>query len=148
MKDAYDESREAFAKYAAMDAPGVPEDPLSALQVRLARWQTTNIGLTMSDRDAMGVSEEVGELATAVLALAATSGRISHLILKSNEKIRQLGDETTARKAVADAIADQLIFLTQLATTLRLDLGTLYEKTAEQVMLRDFKRFPKNGLKE
>lgn len=85
-----------FETYAALDAPCLPNGELSALQVRLWRWQVEQFGAP-DDRDlVLGIIEECGELAEAEI---------------------QLEQE--------DAVGDILIYATQLCTNLRLDAGTI-----------------------
>ncbi len=139
----YEASRAVFDSYCAMDEPELPETITSALQVRLYRWRIEQFGLTGDNT--MGVVEELGELAEAFLSLTVGAGKLAHMRLKSLQNIRGFGDRNVARKAAADAIADILVFLTQLATDMRLDLWTIYRMTAEEVMQRDFKADPVTG---
>jgi NTP pyrophosphatase (non-canonical NTP hydrolase) len=141
----YEEARLAFDGYAAMDAPGLPEDRDSALQVRLARWQTAQFGAAPNHQPVLGMTEELGELAEAVLALMAAQGRVSHATLKAEQRIRGFGDQDKVRAFIADAIADYDIFAEQLCTAMRLDRGALKRATAEKVLKRNWKADPKTG---
>lgn len=118
------QARIAFDEYAAMDEPELPEDPLSALQVRLARWQNLNFGPATAEQLALGVAEEAGELC--------------HAVLKRSQRIRGMGDPVAFRFAAGDALADVTIYAMQMATLQRMDLGTLLRATAEVVMQRDW----------
>jgi NTP pyrophosphatase (non-canonical NTP hydrolase) len=140
-------ARETFDAYAGMDAPDLPADPMSALQVRLARWQNTRFPISKSETEmTAGISEEIGEFAGALgefiqpladfVALVAAGGRVNHAALKHEQKIRGMGDREAYRRAAADAVADILIYATNLATGLRLDIGVLFRSTAEFVMRR------------
>jgi hypothetical protein len=99
MNDAeiYEEARAAFEKFAAMGPPYLPGDPLSALQVQLCRWQSSQFGVPDIIDLVAGVIEEVGEFIEA---------------------------DTTPLEE--DAIADALIFASQLATLIRCDFSTLW----------------------
>lgn len=95
--DLYQAARAAFAEYAAANAPHLPPDPLSALQVRLARWEAVQFSYQPPWTAVLGVCEEIGELEEADIDIA---------------KLR-------------DAVADTMIFATQLCTAYRLDFGTI-----------------------
>lgn len=148
-QDACIAARAAFDAYAGLDEPAVPPDRISALQVRLARWQALNFGAGKAAHLALGVNEEVGELVVALAimmaagmttaGLVSSAGDLSHAVLKSEQRIRGLDDAEVARAAVADALGDILVFATQLATVMRLDVGVLFERTAEHVMRRSWK---------
>lgn len=116
----------AFNEYAGMDAPHVPTDPFSALQVRMARWQARNFGYQPIEREVLGVSEEAGELA--------------HAVLKGLQGIRGMDDREAYRAKAADALADIAIYSMQVATSLRIDYGTIIQATAEKVLERDWKK--------
>lgn len=92
----YQKSREQFNSYAALDAPHLPPEHLSALQVRLTRWCNTQFGPQHSTIFALGICEEIGEFA-----------------------------EATERHDIIDAVGDVLVWATQLATNCRLDFGVL-----------------------
>ena len=124
-------AREVFNSYAAMDAPELPEDPQSRLQVELTRWQTKNFGGANPMQMLAGVVEEVGEIA--------------HALLKNDQRVRGFDDDEKFREAAGDAVADAVIFLQQLCTLLRLDFGTLVRLTATEVMQRDWKENPTNA---
>lgn len=139
----FEKARVRFSEYQAMDKPKLPTDQqinMSALQVDLCRWHHRNFDRDRDADHALGISEEVGELTEALLGLMAASGRISHAVLKNSQGIRGMGDEAQYRAAIADAVADSQIFATQLCTLLRIDFGTLYKETAEEVMKREWKK--------
>jgi hypothetical protein len=98
--DVYDLATARFNAYAGMDAPELPEDSLSAIQVRLHRWQVQNFGWQPSWTMVLGITEEVSELVDAPDA-----------------------DKLT------DAVGDIMVFSTQLCTDSRLDFGTLLRNT-------------------
>ena len=59
-------SRAAFELWAHLDAPHLPADPIDAMQLRLARWQSRNFAETGDALIALGIGEECGELSQAV----------------------------------------------------------------------------------
>lgn len=134
----YNRARAAFDAYCA-ETEGGP------LQARLARWSNHNFPGSTRVQKALGVAEELGELAEAFIGLTASAGRLSHAVLKTDQGIRGFDDRDTARAAVADAAADIVIFLMQVCTCFRIDLVTLVEAEAERVMRRDWKTHPDNG---
>jgi len=81
----------------------------------------------------VGAVEEMGELARA--------------ILKNAQGIRGFDDKKKFLESAGDAIADILVYLTQLATSLRLDIGLLFYETAKVVMNRDWTKHPKDADK-
>lgn len=113
--------------------------PAATLQRELASWQRENFGeqrhVKRPDLLLMfcGMVEELGELA--------------HAILKYEQGIRGL-DEDTFKHDAADALADGRVFGTQFATGIGICEQTNFEETARNVMRRDWKRYPKNGLTE
>lgn len=143
-KDVYTLARQAFNEYAAMDAPDLPLNPQQALQVMLHRWLVRNIKDTVAVNitSAMGLGEELGEMALAVLKLAAAIGRIQHANLKASQGLRGFDDKDKLRREVLDAGCDVSIFLMQQFTTQRLDFWTAVHGTAEQVLKRDWKLRP------
>ena len=132
-------ARAAFNRYASLDAPLLPshaaDNPdqlwLADLQVELARWQHSNFGIASDEQLALGVAEEAGELA--------------HAVLKHSQRIRGLADQDTYREQAGDAIADAVIYAMQLATALRLDFAVLLHETARKVMDRKWREHPEHG---
>jgi NTP pyrophosphatase (non-canonical NTP hydrolase) len=115
-------SRDHFDRFVISTEPH-PID-FSTLQARLSAWQVRNFGAQSPSEMALGVAEESGELARAVL--------------KNLQKIRGYGDPKKFLQAAGDALADIAIYSINLATILRLDYGTLVRETAEAVMRRDW----------
>lgn len=124
MTGAIKDARESFAAYAGMDAPELPGEEMSALQVKLARWQSRNFGGARLEQVALGVAEEAGELC--------------HSILKHSQGIRGMEGTDALREKAGDAIADCAIYLIQAATLLRLDFSELVLNVAADVMERDW----------
>lgn len=99
----FNSSRSAFDSYAAMDGPDVPSSAGEALQVRLARWQNREFGPTPDERIALGIAEEVGELAESL-------------------------EEHNTDKAL-DAVADICVYAMNLCTAVRLDFWSIADCT-------------------
>lgn len=143
----YKAARDEFNHHAGAKPDEVIGDcyDLSRLQAKVSAWQASNFGGLEPVEAALGISEELGEGAEAFLSLAAAQGRACHALLKARQRIRGYDDPEKVRAEVADACADLLIFTMGLCTTHRLDFGKLLVGTANEVMERDFKKFPKNG---
>ena len=136
----YEESRQAFDRYAGMSGNELPANEVSALQVLLHRWEAREFqgGGNVED-STLGVNEETGELSEAFIYLAAMqcgAGRMAHAVLKRKQGIRGFEDPEVYRQAAADAIADVAIFAMQCATKSRLDFWAIVQDTAVQVMER------------
>lgn len=137
----YERAKRVFEGYAA-------EKDSTILQARVARWQSYNFGACDPLVNALGVNEEIAEGFGAFARLAVAAGKMSHLVLKGHQRIRGYADEERLRAAIADSVADQQIFAMGVATLYRFDLDAIVAATAEEVMQRDWKRFPKDGLTE
>lgn len=129
MSTPYEEARKKF------DSLLVCEDSLSELQVMLAAWKNEQLPGT-SHPEYLGTGEEIGELSECVLGLMAAYGKLNHIRLKTDQKIRGYGDIDKLREETADAIADIAIFQMQLCTLLRLDYETLVKETARKIVLK------------
>lgn len=145
MTEAVQRAREAFEKWAA--DPTKADNPCSMLQGLLAVWQNRNFGAQPDWHFVAGQGEEVGEMAEALLMLkvVAASGRVDHALLKHVQGIRGLENREAYLSALGDAIADQVIYLMQLATVNRIDFWTLIRETARDVMKRDWTKKPEGG---
>lgn len=99
------------------------EDLITRIQREHAAWSRHNFGDTQNlTNSALGVCEEAGELA--------------HAVLKMNQSIRgSLGEH---RAAAADALGDIFMFMCGVATELDLDLRDCIGETWEQVRQRDW----------
>lgn len=93
----YEDSRRQFETYAAMDAPFLPDNDLSAMQVRLCRWQTENFGVPDALDLVAGIVEEYGETREA--------------------------ENDYDWMGIVDGAADVMIYSTQLCTLMRMDFG-------------------------
>lgn len=121
-------AREAFETWAAH-----ANSAASVMQAQLAAWQTRNFGTPSLEQIALGVAEEAGELC--------------HATLKKSQGIRGMHGEEFRAKA-ADAVGDVCIYLMQYCTALRLDWATVVRETAAEVMRRDWKAAPTDGVVE
>lgn len=149
MKNIYERAKARFDEYAGFSPPVLPDNELSALQVELCRWQSREFGAVDPERCALGVNEELGELSDAISYLAMAqggAGRMSHVLLKRLQRIRGFDDLEKTRAEVADAIGDTVIYLTQVATSFRLDFGTVVFETAKEVMHRKWRQDPERGV--
>jgi hypothetical protein len=144
---AYDRARAAFDAYATMDAPALPAEATSALQVRLHRWAAEQFPGERLEHPALGVGGELGELAEAVVAITARAGFAQEVVLKHSRSTGKYATPERARVAAADAIADVAIFLARLCTRLRLDFGELLRATAEEVLQRNYRQLEQGGQK-
>lgn len=144
----YRAAREAFSKYADMNSPELPDDELSAIQVRLARWRIANFGTNSTNQNMLGATEEMGEQfeeMILLLAQGAAMGRLAKAILKHEQQIRGYEDKEFARAKMADAIMDNMVFLMQMCTEQRIDFGTLFREVTGYVLNRDWVNNPQNG---
>jgi len=102
-------------------------------QKELARWQERNFGNVTSEKLALGMAEEVGELC--------------HYILKRMQKIREAVDGQGVQEQIADAFADTVIFGINLMSSEDLDAEKVLEKTIEDILRRDWVNNPREGAK-
>ena len=137
-------SKEAFEKYAAVTPAKMVECPdlneVQKKQIELAEWQNTQFDNNSATNTTIGVSEEVGELTQSLLDLVNANGKLSHAILKREQKIRDMKDYDKFISAASDAIADILIYTMNLCTMLRLDFFTLLNETAKKILKRRWKK--------
>jgi NTP pyrophosphatase (non-canonical NTP hydrolase) len=151
-----------LAEKAALKAMGVieilrhPFEDLRRLQAEQAAWSQRNFG---DPKDpighvaAMGLSEEAGELADAVIGglaevvllskIVGAIGRLNHAQLKGEQAIRHTPEEIKAKKA--DAVGDLLIYLSDFCTMADLDMGDCAHVTWSQVIERDWAASPMTG---
>ena len=102
------------------------------LQNRLHRWREHNFPEPYADavvNQVLGVCEEAGELAKAVL--------------KRRQGIRR--SEEDHEVAEQDAVGDIMIFLAGFCSYRNWDMISIYEDVADAVMQRDWVKYPKDG---
>lgn len=113
--DEFAAALEAFSRYAGMDDPYLPIDQWGNVQVRIVRWQVKNFGVVPAKMQTLGIGEEIGELAESVFG---------DLDYWSDDSFNNCPSFVEAD--ITDAIADAMVYATQLATCWRLDAGTLW----------------------
>ena len=102
---------------------------LRTFQEEHAAWVKTNFGFHDWRDPFMGVVEEIGEL--------------SHALLKQKQGIR--GTHAEHEAAAKDAVADIVIYLSDLCTTRGWDFAELVEDGWLEVKLRNWKKHPQDG---
>ena len=108
--------------------PETEQVNFSLRQKELADWQVKNFGGSTSEKMALGMAEEVGELA--------------HWLLKRSQGIREAVDGGDLKAEIADAFADTLVFGIQLMTIEGIDAEEAFNKTVETVLARNWKDNP------
>lgn len=121
----------------------IKELTISEWQHIQARWAFDNFGIQTSGQQLYGVTEELGELALAILS---SLGKLSHAHLKTEQGIRGTAEEHRAAKK--DAIGDMVIYLMSYCNLEGFNLQSIIDETCEEVFKRDWKKFPKNGVSE
>lgn len=127
---------------------------LRDLQERLKAWVAYNFtdrqGRFKDPRGVpyhplLGVVEEVGELAEVLIpaSLSLYLGRLAHATLKQEQGIRGTAEDLEAQ--AQDAIADLVIFLMDLCAARGWDFAEILFSTAEEVLKRDWIRYPATG---
>lgn len=101
----------------------------STLQSRLHLWRQRNFPSADAEQQLLGVVEEVGELA--------------HAVLKRKQGIR--GTTVKHDADIEDAVGDILIFLAGFCSYEGINMQYIYEFTANQVMQRDWITWPQTG---
>ena len=107
---------------------------LREIQYEQEVWSKNNFHDRRPYWAALGVCEEIGELA--------------HTILKREQRIRVSESEDDINFLEMDAIGDIVIFLMEFCNQRGYDLQTIIETTWNTVRQRDWKKFPKNGVSE
>jgi NTP pyrophosphatase (non-canonical NTP hydrolase) len=82
---------------------------------------------------------------SALHGMSATVGRLNRAALKAAQKIRGYDQSEKTRRIVADNIARLFYYARCLGSWLSIDVRRGFEEVAEQVMTRDWKRFPTDG---
>jgi len=102
------------------------------LQDEQRAWGEYNFGPLDADCAFLGMMEEMGEMA--------------HALLKQKQKIRGTSEEHEAK--AKDAFADIMVFAMNFASAKGWDAQAVIENVWDEVKKRDWKRFPKNGATE
>ena len=98
-------------------------------QKELAKWHLRNFGIKTKKAEwqFIGLVEEVGEMA--------------HAILKRKQGIREVNHED-----ISDAFADIVIFGIQIMTCEGRNVEDVLSRTISEVLQRDWKKYPVNGI--
>jgi NTP pyrophosphatase (non-canonical NTP hydrolase) len=111
---------------------------LRAIQRRLREWQLANFTqrqLTIKEccilQMALGMNEEAGEVACHVL--------------KGTQSIRS-GENGFDKEQIADGVIDAFVFGMQLLSLLDIDVEKALSTTLDEVLNRDWIKFPSNGV--
>jgi NTP pyrophosphatase (non-canonical NTP hydrolase) len=105
---------------------------LRIAQSHVGNWSKLNFPDNTPLDPFIGIVEEVGELA--------------HALLKQKQKIRQT--DTNFQGQVEDALGDILIYMLDFAERNGIDLEYCLAHTWNEVSKRDWIKFPKNGRTE
>lgn len=138
-----------FNTYVHLDEPHLPVSEMAAAQVKLLRWVNTKVKHTIpgSIENVLGSVEELGELYEVQREIAIRLGKLAHFELNLSQQRRYSGyTDEQIREIEADAIADIFVFLMNLCTSRRLDAGTLFLSTVDEVTKkRDWVARPETG---
>ena len=107
-------------------------DLIRRIQSEQKEWSERNFPNNEAVQGILGVTEESGELA--------------HAYLKTLQGIR--GSKQSHLAAIKDALGDIFIYSCEIANKFDFDFQEVVEETWDEVKLRDWKKFPKNGLTE
>lgn len=105
---------------------------LKQLQDEHRTWCVYNFGPLNAEFAMLGMQEELGELA--------------HSVLKQKQNIRGTSEQHEA--AGKDAIGDLLVYLVNFASARGWDVQEIIQQVWDEVKVRDWKKFPKNGMTE
>lgn len=103
---------------------------LAEIQSEIYSWKKRNFPNSGDIHQFLGVVEEVGELA--------------HAVLKLQQGIR--GDEHEAE--ARDAVGDIMFFLMNFCSENGWSLSEILEETWTEVSKRDWPKYPKDGVSE
>lgn len=106
---------------------------LKRAQEIFAEWLNNNFKTTANDPGSQfeGIVEEVGELARARL--------------KSRQRIREFAANGSSYEAEMDAIGDILIYLISYCNARGFSIASIFNKTAQNVLKRDWNKYPRTG---
>ena len=118
------------------------------LQSEHADWAERNFGSAGDPGfhrrgSVLGVAEEIGELAEEldspahIVELTRALGRLAHATLKSTQQIR-MNEDHAAR--AQDAVADIVVFLSDVCTRNGWNFEQVVEQTWDQVKQRDWRK--------
>lgn len=102
------------------------------LQSEMKAWQKKNFPKSGALDCFLGVVEEVGELA--------------HALLKGRQNIRH--PSTEIKYKMRDAVGDIVIYLMNFCALMGWDFAEIVEETWAVVKQRNWQKYPKNGMTE
>lgn len=106
---------------------------LAHVQKFHAKWLEHNFPDTNADQQFKGMIEEIGELA--------------HADLKREQGIRDIDSEDHKRK-VEDAVGDIVMYLCGWCTKRGINLKDAINRAWDEISMRDWRKYPKNGRTE
>lgn len=106
---------------------------LKSLQHQVYKWSTYNFPNNEPIDPMIGMVEEIGELA--------------HALLKFKQKIREGYNPQMAKYELEDAVHDIIIYAADFCARNGINLGSVYGTWAE-VRKRDWRSYPKTGFPE
>lgn len=111
-------------------------DNIRHMQESHKEWLDRNFPGQEDHDGALGVIEEAGELAEAVLITLLTTsiGRLAHAQLKGQQGIRHTPEEIIAMKK--DALGDIFIFMLSYGNTNDFDIASCIEDTWNEIVSR------------
>lgn len=122
---------------------------LNKIQEEMREWQRHNFPLRKSHIPAMGMGEEIGELATVteddnphIIELSRALGKFYHAHIKLEQGIRKNENHHHAKM---DAIADILIYLIDYCNDHGFNIEQIINYTWGQVKQRDWVKYPTTG---
>jgi len=111
------------------------ENTISKIQHEREEWVKHNFPNSGVKEHTLGVCEEAGELAHAILKMAPGT--------ENDSAIR--GEKQEHLDAAADALGDIFMYMCGVATDLNLSLSDCIQATWEEVQQRDWRKYPLNG---
>ncbi len=105
---------------------------LRALQARLANWTNHNFPNAKRWEPLLGMGEELGEL--------------DHAFLKAHQGIRGTQDEHY--REMQDAIGDIVVYMCHFCSLNNLNLAECVSFALDEVLERDWIKYPKDGVSE
>lgn len=112
------------------------------LQKQAAEWADRQYLSGIPHQSLLGVVEEHGELAEALLGQMLV-GKVAHAQLKTEDGIRGSAEEHAAN--AQDAIGDLTVFLSRFCERRGWDYQQIVEQTWAKVSQRDWKADPQSG---
>ena len=100
-------------------------------QARVGDWRGTNFGPPDLGDMTLGVCEEAGELA--------------HAVLKGRQGIREMRDPAVCERAIRDAVGDVCVYLFGVCDVFSWSLEEIIKETVDEVIKRNWLADSMNG---